>query len=270
MLEYMGKEKKLKEYLSSFDKAFVAFSGGVDSTYLLAAAHEALGERVTAVTALSSFFPKRETQETIDFCKNKGIKQILVEIDEKKIENFEQNPPDRCYFCKKHIFTKMAECADAVGAVMLDGSNADDVQDYRPGMKAIRELGVHSPLLEVGLTKKEIRFLSEKAGLSTYDKPSFACLASRFGYGDAITKEKLSMVEKAEQYLYDAGLTQFRVRYHNALARIEVLPDEFFKILKLKDALCERFEEIGFCFVSLDLRGYSTGNMNIELRGKDV
>ena len=224
MLEYMSKEKKLKEYLSLFDKAFVAFSGGVDSTYLLAAAHEALGERVTAVTALSSFFPKRETQETID----------------------------------------------AVGAVMLDGSNADDVQDYRPGMKAIRELGVHSPLLEVGLTKKEIRFLSEKAGLSIYDKPSFACLASRFGYGESITKEKLSMVEKAEQYLYDAGLTQFRVRYHNALARIEVLPDEFFKILKLKDALCERFEEIGFCFVSLDLRGYSMGNMNNELRDKDV
>lgn len=262
MCEYIDKENKLKEYLSKFDKAYVAFSGGVDSTYLLRIAHDVLGDGVTAITALSSFFAKRETQETIAFCKSENIKQILVEIDEKAIENFEKNPADRCYFCKKYIFTKMIAQADNGTVVMLDGSNADDVKDYRPGMKAIKELGIISPLLKIGLTKNEIRILSEKAGLSTYDKPSFACLASRFEYGERITRKKLLMVENAEQYLFDSGFAQFRVRYHNNLARIEVLPSEFPKILELKDELCSRFETIGFTFVSLDLKGYSTGNMN--------
>lgn len=260
------KENRLKEYLSKLDKVCVAFSGGVDSTYLLRIAHDILGDKVTAVTALSSFFAERETQETIDFCNKENIKQIIVKIDESKISNFEKNPVDRCYFCKKHIFTKMLDEAKKYTSLVVEGSNADDVNDYRPGMKAINELGILSPLLEAGLTKNEIRFLSQKADLSTYDKPSFACLATRFEYGETITKKKLSMVENAEQYLFDSGFTQFRVRYHNNLARIEVMPSEFSKILKLKDDICNHFEDIGFSFVSLDLKGYSTGNMNKHIK----
>lgn len=266
--EYIDKENRLKEYLSKFDKACVAFSGGVDSTYLLRIAHDVMGDRVMAVTALSSFFAKRETNEAIDFCRNEGIKQILVRIDENDIDNFEQNPADRCYFCKKHIFAKIMDEAEKNNAfAVFDGSNADDVNDYRPGMKAKKELGVFSPLLDVGLNKKEIRYLSQRAGLSTYDKPSFACLASRFEYGDIITKEKLFMVETAEQYLFDMGFTQFRVRYHGGIARIEVLPSEFSKVLELKDHICSHLEKLGFDYISLDLKGYHTGNMNKKLGG---
>lgn len=245
------------------DSVAVAFSGGVDSTFLLKVAHEILGDNVIAVTSVSSTFSKRENKEAEHFAKSIGVKHVFIESEELKNDDFSKNPKDRCYFCKKELFSKVRKVADEndIGFV-LDGSNAEDVNDYRPGFQAIKELNIVSPLRDVGLTKDEIRNFSKDMGLPTWDKPAFACLASRFPYGTKITKPKLKKIELAEDFIKKLGVKQFRVRYHENIARIEVLKNDFETILKNSDKIAKRFKEIGFKYVTLDIEGYRTGSLN--------
>lgn len=250
------KLESLKEYFKTLDSVAVAFSSGVDSTFLLKIAYEVLGDKVVAFTAKSPLFPKRELEEAKEFCKKNEIKHIIVEID---IDKIKHNPQNRCYICKKNIFSKFLEIAKENSIkYVVEGSNLDDTSDYRPGLQAVKELGIKSPLLEVGLTKNEIRALSNN------QKSSFACLASRFVYGEEITIEKLEMIEKAEQLLFEAGFKQFRVRIHNKLARIEVFPEDFNKLLEMD--IYSRFKNLGFEYVTMDLSGYRTGSMNEVLK----
>ena len=247
------------------ESAVVAFSSGVDSTFLLRVAHEELGDRVVAATIRSHTFPKRELDEAATFCRAEGIRHEIMDSEELDIPGFAENPPDRCYHCKRELFSKLLAFARDNGlAAVLEGSNIDDDGDYRPGRRAIRELGVISPLHEVGLTKAEIRALSREMGLPTSDKPSFACLASRFPYGERITAAGLARVEKAEQWLLDSGmeLKQLRVRSHGDMARIEVPPGDIPRLAARADEIAAAFKEFGFAYVTLDLRGYRTGSMN--------
>ena len=266
--ELLKKYDRLTEYLASFGSLAVAFSGGVDSAFLLYAAYDALGEKALAITAKAQSFPKREGDEAAEFCKDWGIRQVFVEFDEFSVEGFADNPPDRCYICKKALFTRMLEIAAEEGCTALtEGSNLDDNGDYRPGLRAIAELGVKSPLREIGFTKQEIRDLSEHFGLPTWNKQSFACLASRFPYGDRITDEKLEMVGRAEQLLLDLGFGQLRVRIHGDLARIELKPEDFDRFMaeKVRQQVYSEFKKYGFSYVALDILGYRTGSMNEKL-----
>lgn len=251
-------------------KLAVAFSAGVDSTLLLKAAVDTLGnENVLAVTALSASFPEREADEADVFTRGIGVSRITVEVDQLSIPGFRKNPANRCYLCKKVLFTQMIEAAREKGfTVMAEGSNVDDLSDYRPGLKAIEELGVMSPLREAGLTKAEIRKLSSELGLPTWNKPSFACLATRFVYGETISDEKLRRVELGERLLQDLGFKQFRVRIHGEegrLARIEVLPGDLEKLLGLRQEIAAEFRRAGFDYTAMDLEGYRTGSMNEAL-----
>ena len=265
------KKQALEAYLRDLGSVAVAFSSGVDSTFLLKVAHDLLGEKAIAVTARSCSFPKREQEEAAAFCASEGIRQIVVDSEELSIEGFRQNPVNRCYLCKQELFTKIRHIAASNGiAFVAEGSNLDDNGDYRPGLQAVAELGIKSPLREAQLTKAEIRQLSKELGLPTWEKQSFACLASRFVYGETISEEKLAMVDKAEQRLLDMGFKQVRVRVHGSLARIEIDPSEFPKILA-GDAAAELdryLRELGFAYVSLDLGGYQTGSMNRTLSGR--
>lgn len=262
------KMQSLKNYLCGLGSVAVAFSSGVDSTFLLKTAHNVLGENAIAVTARSCSFPAREQNEAVSFCKAEGIEHIIVDSEELSIEGFCQNPKNRCYLCKRELFTKIRAIAESRGiSHVAEGSNIDDNGDYRPGLIAVAELDVKSPLREAGLTKAEIRELSKEMGLYTWDKQSFACLASRFVYGEPITEEKLSMVDRAEQRLLDLGFRQVRVRVHGNLARIEIDSADFERIIcpDIAQPLKEYLHELGFLYVALDLGGYQMGSMNKTL-----
>ena len=268
----LKKYDELKEYLVSLESVAVAFSSGVDSTFLLYAAHDALGEKAIAVTASSCSFPKRELNEAKEYCSRLGVRHFIVESEELQIEGFAHNPTNRCYLCKHELFEKIIKIAHDQGIKeVAEGSNLDDNGDYRPGLMAVAELSVKSPLRTVGFTKQEIRDLSEYLGLPTWDKQSFACLSSRFPYGELITEEKLMMVDKAEQLLLDMGFHQLRVRIHGNVARIELLPEEFPKFMEesVRLTVYDKFKEYGFQYVALDLKGYRTGSMNETLSASE-
>lgn len=265
------KYENLKQYLQQLGSLAVAFSGGVDSTFLLKTAKEVLGDHVIAVTARSCSFPERELCEAKAFCEKENIKHIVCESEELEIEGFRQNPKNRCYLCKKELFEKIWEIAKKHDiAYVAEGSNMDDNGDYRPGLQAVAELGVKSPLREAELYKQEIRELSKTLGLPTWDKQSFACLSSRFVYGETISEEKLRMVDKAEQLLLDLGFHQVRVRIHDKMARIEILPEEFEKMIQpdIRSQITTEFKKYGFTYVSMDLTGYRTGSMNETLHNE--
>ena len=262
----MEKLVELHRYIRNLRSLVIAFSGGVDSTFLLKAAHDVLGDNVIAVTARSVSFPQRELNEAMDFCRSEGIRHIVVDSEELDIDGFSHNPVNRCYLCKHELFEKILAIAEQNNIrYVAEGSNMDDEGDYRPGLQAVAELHIKSPLRDVGLNKQEIREYSRQLGLRTWDKQPFACLSSRFPYGEEITEQKLRMVDKAEQLLLDLGFHQLRVRIHGEIARIEVLPDEFEKILSCRERISRAFKEYGFQYVTMDLQGYRTGSMNETL-----
>ncbi|MCC8081800.1 MAG: ATP-dependent sacrificial sulfur transferase LarE [Lachnospiraceae bacterium] len=259
------KYQNLRNYIRQAGSAVVAFSGGVDSTFLLRVAHDVLKDRVLAVTAKSCSFPEREMSEAVDFCAKHEIAHVICESEELEIEGFRQNPTNRCYLCKHELFEKIWVIARERGLrTVMEGSNLDDDGDYRPGLQAVKELGVLSPLRYAGLSKAEIRALSKELRLPTWDKPSFACLSSRFVYGETITEEKLGMVDRAEQLLLDLGFHQVRVRIHGTIARIEIEPAEFEKLMAedIRETVYRQLQSFGFSYVTMDLMGYRTGSMN--------
>jgi len=259
------KFQKLKDNIRELGSVAIAYSGGVDSTFLLKVAADVLGDKVIAITAKSSTYPEREFKEAVKYIKDIGAKHIVIISEELEIEGFAKNPVNRCYFCKKELFSKIRKVADDNNIKeVLDGANVDDVSDFRPGMKAAKELKVISPLKDAGFTKDDIREMSKILGVPTWNKPAFACLSSRFPYGNEITVEKLSMVERAEQFLMDLGFRQIRVRHHGDIARVEVNAEEREKFFdnNIMDKVGNELKSFGFKYVTLDLLGYRTGSMN--------
>ena len=257
------KEKKLAVLLEKCMPLAVAFSGGVDSTYLLHEAVKAGKEKVTALIMKTPSVPERELDEAVAFCKSRGISFFVLPADPFSAAGFRENGRDRCYICKHFLFSALLEKAKEEGIPFVaDGTNADDRKEFRPGLRALKELDIRSPLAEAGLTKKEIRELSEKEGLPTWNKPSFSCLATRFPYGEELTVEKLRRTEAAENLLADLGFTQRRVRVHGNLARIEVLPAEIPLLLERRDMISSRLEELGFLYTTVDLKGFRSGSMD--------
>ncbi|MCR4591498.1 MAG: ATP-dependent sacrificial sulfur transferase LarE [Lachnospiraceae bacterium] len=262
------KSDALKEYIKKLGSLAVGFSGGVDSTFLLAAAHDVLGDRAIAVTTVDAALPERELNEAKAFCAERGIRHIIREVDPLKIEGYRKNSPDRCYYCKHGVFSEIKKAADENGIEYIaEGSNMDDLGDYRPGLRAVEELGVKSPLREARLYKADIRVISKAMGLPTWSKPAYACLASRFAYGEEITEEKLHMIDSAEQFLIEHGFYEERVRMHGSIARIEVPAGDIARLAAddIREAVYKRFREIGFLYVTLDMHGYKTGSMNAAL-----
>ena len=262
------KKESLVRHLEELGSLLIAFSGGVDSTFLLAVAHLVLGERVLAATASSATYPYKEQEEATEFVKKRGIKHIVFESDEVSIPEFLANNPERCYYCKKRLSQELHKIAKNrdIRHIAL-AANLDDLDDYRPGIKAAEEMGIIEPLIDARLTKKEIRFLSKEMGLPTWDKPAMACLASRIPYGDPITEEKLKMVGEAEAFLSANGFKQFRVRHHGPVARIELELSDMGRVTEpqMRKMIVEKLRDIGFIHIALDLEGYVSGSLNRAL-----
>jgi len=266
------KKYALVEALRNLDSLLIAFSGGVDSTFLLALAHDVLRSGVVAVTATAPFYPSREALEAIDFARQRGIEHLVIPSEAGNLPIFRDNPPDRCYHCKAFLFRKLKDIADQRGIRHIaHAANVDDIADYRPGSKAAEEAGALAPLMDAGMNKEEIRVLSREMGLPTWNKPAMACLASRIPYGEPITEEKLKMIEEAEIFLASKGFRQFRVRCHGSLARIEVEKEDLSRITAkaLRETIASRLKEIGFLYVSVDLEGYVTGSLNRVLNSRE-
>ena len=261
--ELQAKLDKLKAYLKGLGSLAVGFSGGVDSTFLISVAHEVLGDRALAVTEADAAVPGREVNEAKEFCESRGIRHITFTVDPLTEKGYRKNSSERCYYCKRLIFREIRKIAEENGiGYVAEGSNMDDLGDYRPGLRAAAELGITAPLREAGLTKSDIRELSKEMGLPTWSKPSYACLASRFAYGEKITTEGLIRVANAEKFIRDLGFRGIRVRVHGNLARIEVAPDDKGRFLLKADEVTARLKELGFSYVTMDLKGYRTGSMN--------
>ncbi len=272
-MDIIEKMEKLRDLLRTYKHPAIAFSGGVDSTFLLLIAQETLGDAVTAITVRAASFPRKEMEEAEQFCKDYKIKQLFVDINVEEVDGFLENPVDRCYLCKKAIFTHIWHTARESGSTVLaDGTNADDGLDYRPGLKALRELQVVSPLKEAGLTKEEIRLILKKKGMPIWEKPAYACLATRIPHGEPITEKKLRQIEFLEEKLRERGFLQVRVRHHGTVARIEVLSEDRSKFIdeSLMDEVYEWAEKAGFQFASLDLKGYRMGSMNVKEINKEI
>ncbi|MCP4546335.1 MAG: ATP-dependent sacrificial sulfur transferase LarE [bacterium] len=267
------KQDMLRAKLLELGSVAVAFSAGVDSTFLLAMAHEVLGDRALALTIRSAFVTESEIDDAITFTKQRNIPFRIIDIDVLGVEAIRNNPPDRCYICKRELFGTMLEAAAEAGhPVLLEGSNVDDLGDYRPGRRAVKELGVHSPLLECGLTKQEIRTLSRDMDLPTWEKPALACLASRIPYGREIDDEVLSRIAQAEKLLRDLGFIQLRVRDHGDVARVELAPEEIEVIVssEIRSRIVTLLKKVGYPFVCLDLEGYRTGALNETLNETEI
>jgi len=261
------KKQKLYDILGTMDQVIVAFSAGIDSTFVLKCAAEVLGDRVLAVTAASETFPDRELQEAIDLAKQFGVRHEIVQIKELENPNFVANNPDRCYHCKAGLYSTLTDLAkERQIPWILDGANMDDLGDYRPGRQAAKEYEIRSVLQEAELYKEELRELAREMGVPNWDKPSFACLSSRIPYGDLITLDKVEQLDRGEGQLRTLGFKQIRVRHHGTIARVEVLREEFLKALDLVDEITTILKGEGFTYVTLDLEGYRSGSMNETLK----
>ena len=266
------KFQNLKKILSEMDSVLVAYSGGVDSTLVLRVANEVLGSRVLAVTAESSVYPSEELEQAEALAQNLGVRHKIIETQELSNPKFVNNPQNRCYWCKRELFGELASIAGENDLkYVLDGTNLDDLNDFRPGMKAAHEFGVRSPLREAAFTKEDIRSVSKRLGLPIWDKPSLPCLASRFPYGMKITEENLVKVDQAETFLKMLDLTQVRVRHHDTIARIEVPKEDIPKLFEetARSRLLSYLKKLGYSYVAVDIEGYRTGSMNEVLTGDD-
>jgi uncharacterized protein len=257
------KIQKLKRILRSYPGVVVAFSGGVDSSVLLGAARDVLGKRVLAVTASSPLYPAEETAQARRICRRIGVRHLVFESREMEMPQFRKNPRNRCFYCKWELFTFMKKIAGLLGYKVVEGSNRTDLGDFRPGRIAARRLGVRSPLAEAGLEKSEIRLLARRLKLPNWNKPAMACLASRIPYGRVVDKKTLDRINRAESYLRRLELTQIRIRDHVPIARIEVPPAEFARVLRIRERIVKYFRKLGYKYVTLDLAGYQTGSMNL-------